>query len=71
MRWFSLAGTAFICLWSLWLLLLAYGVVGKPRGQDPKYNASIQYWSPTFKALGVLGIIVIILEVLDLVVERL
>ena len=42
MRWISLAGTLVFVLWSIWLLLLAYRVVGKPPGQDPKYDASIE-----------------------------
>lgn len=70
MRWVSLAGTSIIALWSIWLLLLAYRVVGKHRGQDPKYDASIEYWSGTIKIVGILGIIVFILEVLNLVVEH-
>jgi hypothetical protein len=66
-----LAGTAFIVLYSIWLLLLAYRVVGKPRGQDPKYDASIEYWSGSFKVIGILGIFVLVLEVLTLLVESL
>ena len=71
MRWVSFAGTAFTFLFWLWLLLLAYRVVGKPRGQDPKYDAFIEYWSGTLKFLGLLGIIVLVLEVVSFVVDRL
>src|SRR4051794_8738111 len=38
MRWLSLVGTickTLICLWSVWLMLLAYRVAGKNAGQDP------------------------------------
>jgi hypothetical protein len=52
-------------------MLLAYRVVGKPRGQDPKYDASIEYWSGTFKVMGVLAIIVLVLQVLVLLVDLL
>ncbi len=70
MRWLSLAGTIVIGLWSVWLLLLAYRVVGKPAGQDPKYDASVEYWSGTFKVMGVIGLLAVALEVAALVVER-
>jgi len=69
MRWLSFAGTIFIGLWSVWLLLLAYRVVGKPVGQDPKYDASMEYWSGTFKVMGVVGLLAIALEVVSLVIE--
>ena len=69
MRWLSLAGTAFLVLFSIWLLLLAYRVVGKPPGQDPKYDASMEYWAGTFKVMGVLGIIVLVLEIAAILVE--
>ena len=59
MRWISLAGTAAL---SIWWLLLAYRVVGKRPGQDPKYDASIEYWRGTFKVMGVLGIILFALQ---------
>ena len=65
-----LAGSVFIGLWCVWLLLLAYRIVGKPPGQDPKYDASMEYWSGTFKVMGILGLIVIALEAAALVVER-
>jgi hypothetical protein len=71
MRWISLAGNVFIVLWSIWLLLVAYRLVGKPRGQDPKYDASIEYWSGTFKVIGVLGIIALILQALSVLVDLL
>ena len=71
MRWVSLAGTAILAIWWIWLMLLAYRVVGKPRGQDPKYDASIEYWSGTFKVMGVLAIIVLVLQVLVLLVDLL
>jgi len=69
MRWISLAGTVFIGLWSVWLLLTAYRVVGKPPGQDPKYDASIEYWSGTFTVIGVMGLIAVVLQVAELVFE--
>jgi len=71
MRWISLTGTAVIVLASIWWLLLAYRVVGKPPGQDPKYDASIEYWRGTFKVMGVLGIIVLILQVVVFLMEYL
>jgi len=67
MRWLSLIGTIGVfvsCLWSVWLMLLAYRIVGKPAGQDPRYDTWITYWSGTFKFLGVLGILLIVLEVI-------
>jgi hypothetical protein len=55
MGWLSAIGL--ICriaigLWSVWLMLLAYRIVGKPAGQDPSYDASIAYWSGTYKVLA-------------------
>ena len=47
MRWSSLIGTICVivtCLWSVWLMLLAYRIVGKPAKQDPKYDNWIAYW---------------------------
>ena len=70
MRWLSLAGTAVIGLWSVWVLLLAYRMAGKPMGRDPKYDAAIEYWSGTFKVMGVIGLLAVALEVAALVVER-
>jgi hypothetical protein len=49
------------------LLLLAYRTVGKPAGQDPRYDAAIAYWSGTFKVVGVLGIVSVVLQVIALV----
>jgi hypothetical protein len=63
MRWLSVAGTAVLGLCGIWLLLLAYRVVGKPRGQNAGYDASADYWSGTFKVIGVLSILVNLLEV--------
>ena len=74
MRWFSLiglTGTVVISLCSMWMLLLAYRIVGKPLGQDPRYDASIEHWSGTFKVVGVLGILAAIVQVIVFVVERL
>ena len=62
------------CLWTVWLMLLAYRIVGKTAGQDPRYDTWIAYWSGTFKFLGVLGILLIVLQVilrLSFVVGRL
>jgi len=70
MHWLSLAGTIFIGLWSVWLLLLAYRVLGKPIGQDLKYDASLEYWSGTFKAVGVIGLLAVALEVAALIIEK-
>jgi hypothetical protein len=70
MRWLGFAGSLVIAAYSIWLLLLAYRVVGKPRGQDPKYDSSIEYWSGTFKILGFLGIVGIIAELIDFMVGR-
>jgi hypothetical protein len=69
MRWVSLAGTVLIGLWSVWLLLLAYHVVGKRPGQVPKFDASMEYWSGTFKVMGVIGIIAAALETVAIVVD--
>jgi hypothetical protein len=69
MRWVSLAGTAFIVLYSLWLLLVAYRLVGKARGQDPKYDGWVDYWAGTFKVVGVIGIIVLVLQVVVLLFD--
>ena len=71
MRWVFLVGTAAIVLESLWLLLLAYRVVGKPRGQDPKYDSWVEYWAGTFKVVGVIGIIVLVLQVAVLLLDLL
>jgi hypothetical protein len=66
-EWLSFAGTAFLFLFSIGLLLLVSRKVGKPPGQDPKYDTWIQ-WSGTFKVVGILGIICFALEVLSLFV---
>ncbi len=74
MRWLSLIGTIctiVCCLWWLWLMLLTYRIVGPPAGQDPRYDTSIAYWSGTYKVLGVLSILVIVLLGLPFVVGRL
>jgi hypothetical protein len=74
MWWLSVISSIFtiaIGLWSFWLMLLAYRIVGKPAGQDPTYDASIAYWSGTYKVLGVLGILVVVLEFIAFVVGRL
>lgn len=69
MRWISGIGTVVIALVSIWWLLLAYRVVGKPPSQDPKYDASIEYLRGSFKIIGVLGIIVVIVQVVVLLME--
>jgi hypothetical protein len=71
MRWISLVGSVFVLLWAIWLLLLAYRVVGKKPGQDPKYDAAMEYWSGTFKVMGILALIALAMEVVELIVERL
>ena len=74
MRWLSLIGligTVLVAVCSIWLLLLAYRIVGRPAGQDPRYDASIEYWSGTFKVAGVLGILAVVLQVIGAVAERL
>jgi hypothetical protein len=71
MRGLSVAGTVFIGLWSVWLLLLAYRVVGKTRGQDPKYDASMEYWSGTFKVMGIIGLLAIALQAAALIMDAL
>ncbi len=70
MRWLSLAATAVLACVSTWLLLAAYRVVGEPRGQDRKYDAALEYWSGTFKVVGVLGIIELTCEVVVFLLER-
>jgi hypothetical protein len=67
----SLIFTIAMGLWCTWLMLLAYRIVGKPAGQDPKYDEAIRYWSGTYKVLGVLGILLVVLEFISFVVERL
>jgi hypothetical protein len=47
-----------------WMLLLAFRLVGKPPGQDPKYDAAAAYWSGSFKVFGVLGILCVIFQVI-------
>ena len=69
MRWISLAGTAVIVLVSIWWLLVAYRLVGKRPGKDPKFDASIEYWGGTFKVMGVLGIIVLALQLVLILVD--
>jgi hypothetical protein len=69
MRWISVLGTLFIFGYSLWLMLLAYRVVGKPKGADPKFDAAIEYWSGTFKVIGVLGILTLVLQLAVLVID--
>jgi hypothetical protein len=71
MRWVSLATNAFFDLYMLWLVLLAYRVVGKPRGQDPKFDAWIEYWAGTFKVMGAIGIIVLLLQVVVFLLDLL
>jgi hypothetical protein len=74
MWWLSLLGricTIAIGLWAAWLMLLAYRVVGKPAGQDASYDAYIKYWSGTFKVIGALGLVCVVLEVIEFVVSRL
>jgi len=68
MNWFSFAVTA-LQAWSVWLLLLAYRVVGKPPGQDPEYDAALKYWSREFKLGGVLGLLTLALEVLQVIMR--
>ena len=70
MSWIGITGTIFEVLCSVWFLLLAYRVVGKPPGQDPKYDAAIEYWSGTFKVLGVLGITAFVLELIVVLIGR-
>jgi hypothetical protein len=63
----GLMGTVVAGLWCVWLLLLAYRIVGKPAGQDPRYDAEIVYWSRTFKVVGMLGILSVVFQVVALV----
>jgi len=62
MSWVVVTGEVLEVLFSVCFLLLAYRVVGKPAGQDPKYDAAIRFWSGTFTVLGVLGITVFVLR---------
>jgi hypothetical protein len=55
--WFELIFAIFLFLLSLWWVLTAYRVVGKPPGQDPKYDAKMAYAGGSFKVLGVIGIL--------------
>ena len=48
MRWLSVVvaiGVFITCGWQVWLMLCAYRIVGKPVGEDPKYDGWIAYWS--------------------------
>jgi hypothetical protein len=68
MRWLSLTGvigTIGVGLYCLWLLLLAYRVVGKPVGQDPRYDAWIAHRSAAFKIAGVLGILSVAFQIIS------
>jgi hypothetical protein len=49
-----------------WLLLLGYRIVERPAGQDPRYDAAIEYWSGTIKVVGVLGIPSVVFQVIAL-----
>jgi hypothetical protein len=69
MHWLSVAGTVLIGLCCVWLLLLTFRVIGKPRGQDPKYDASMEYWSGTFRVMGFIGIVAVALEAAALIME--
>jgi len=55
----------------VWLLLLAYRVVARPAGQDPKYDAALAYWSGSFKVLGIIGLLAVALKVAAFIVDRL
>jgi hypothetical protein len=52
----------------VWFLLLAYRVVGKRPGQDPKYDDWIEFYAGSFKVMGMLGIIASVLQVVGLLV---
>jgi hypothetical protein len=70
MRWLfpiGLTGAGVAGLSCAWLLLLAYPIVGKPDGQDPRFDAAIEYWSGPSKAVGVLGILSVIFQVIAMV----
>lgn len=72
MRWFWFVfDSILILMFTVWMLLLAYRIVGKSPGKDPKYDAWMEYWGGTFKVLGVIGIIVLILHVVGFLVELL
>jgi hypothetical protein len=66
----GITGTIFEILVSVWFLLLAYRVVGKPPGQDPKYDAAIEDWSLLFKVIGFLGITMFVLELIVVLIAR-
>jgi hypothetical protein len=67
--WIHLAALVFFALQSTLLFLIAYRVVGKPRGQDPKYDTEMDYWSGSLKVLAVIGIIAVFFELLSLLIE--
>jgi hypothetical protein len=52
MRWLVVVGDLFLVGFAAWQLLVAYRVVGKPPGSDPKYDAWHRQWSGTFKLCG-------------------
>ena len=69
MRWSSLSGIILSGVWSAWWFLLAFRVVGKRPGQDPKFDAWMEHWSGTFKVMGVIGIIGMVLEAVTIIVD--
>jgi hypothetical protein len=47
-------------------LLLSYGLIGKPKGPDRRYDAWVKKWSGIYKALGYGLIIASVLQGLAL-----
>ncbi len=46
---------------SVCCLLLAYGRIGKPEGADPTYDAWFKQWPGTYKVIGWLGVVCLML----------
>ena len=57
MNWIELVGNVGTALFSVWLLLLGFRVLGKRPGQDAEYDRSLEFWSGTLKVMGVLGLV--------------
>jgi hypothetical protein len=65
--WFGLTTDLLLIVYAVWLLLIAYRVVGKPLGADERYDAWHRHWAGTHKVLGWMGVVLLGLKlVIDL-----
>lgn len=55
---------------TVWAFLLAYRKIGKRPGENPAFDEWMSSMSGMFKAMGVLGVVVIVLSVIDLAFFR-